>query len=82
MREMAIVFGKRVGEKEKIIKVSVLTVANKGIEQLNVEICPINNKEMKKILKMTQLVGNADKKDIVNRNVRTLVNQITQHCHD
>ena len=73
---MVIVFGKRVGEKEKIARVSALTVANKGIEQLNVKIYPINNKEMKKILKMTQPVGNADRKDTTNQNARTLVNQI------
>ena len=72
----AIAFGKRVGTKEKIAKVSVLTVANKDIEQQNVEIYPINNKEIKKILKMTQSVGNADRKDTTNQNARTLVNQI------
>ena len=75
----AIAFGKRVGTKEKITKVSVLTVANKDIEKLNVEICPISNKEMKRNRKMMQSVLDVDRKDIANRNARTLVNQIIWH---
>ena len=76
MREMVNVFGKRAGKKERTMTAVVLIVVNKDTKQLSVEMHPISNKEMKRNQKMTQFVSDVDRKVIVNRNVRTLVNQI------
>ena len=77
MREMAIVAGKRAGEKERIVRAVVLIVENKDIAQMNAKIYPISNKEMKKDRKMMQPVLDAERKVIMNRNVQKLVTQIT-----
>jgi len=56
MPEKAIVAGKMADEKERIARAVVLIAVNKDTEQLNVEMHPISNKEMKRNQKMMQSV--------------------------